>query len=508
MTVVAGTGGLETPVVRAQVGTRPALPATVRVLAADGSSSTQAVTWDALPAQADSIAGTYTVSGSGGASAIVDVFSVAGVDGYSTATGAGDVPTLPSYLNVRYSDGSSVLRPVTWGSVDPSALVAGATVRVPGTIAGVPAAQQPVATIRVVAPVSGNLARQAVASVSYTTVNASPATMIDGVTDTGGWTNQSGSAASADGGDWASLTWKAPQLVKSLNVYFTVSATRSTPSSIEVDRWDGRDWVAVGVQPVTYSQSSTTPTTITFAAPVSTSKLRLRMASSAPLTATGWVQIQELQAIGDVIALSSNAALSDLKVNGVSIFDPAKTAYDVASKVYPPVIMGTAADNGTVAVTLPASLPGVATVVVTSEDGTTTKTYTVNITDTLVSGGVGGSVPATLSLSLGAPAAFGPFTAGVAKDYTATTTANVISTAGDATLSVADPSSVATGHLVNGTFSLPSPLGGLGVVKTWSAPVSNDPVTVTFTQHIGATDALRTGAYSKTLTFTLSTTNP
>jgi hypothetical protein len=42
----------------------------------------------------------------------------------------------------------------------------------------------------------------------------------------------------------------------------------------------------------------------------------------------------------------------------------------------------------------------------------------------------------------------------------------------------------------------------------WTAPVSNDSVTVTFNQHIGTNDALRTGTYSKTLTFTLSTTNP
>ena len=84
----------------------------------------------------------------------------------------------------------------------------------------------------------------------------------------------------------------------------------------------------------------------------------------------------------------------------------------------------------------------------------------------------------------------------------------MISTAGDATLCVTDPSSMATGRLVNGAFSLPSPLGGLGTVKTYSGPVSNDAVTIPFTQHIGATDALRTGAYSKTLTFTLSTTNP
>src|SRR3954447_25167851 len=66
-------------------------------------------------------------------------------------------------------------------------------------------------------------------------------------------------------------------------------------------------------------------------------------------------------------------------------------------------------------------------------------------------GTVGGSVPATLALTLGAPASFGAFTPGVAKDYAASQSANVISTAGDATLSVADPSATATGHLVNGT---------------------------------------------------------
>ncbi|MDA0159779.1 amidase family protein [Solirubrobacter ginsenosidimutans] len=122
---------------------------------------------------------------------------------------------------------------------------------------------------------------------------------------------------------------------------------------------------------------------------------------------------------------------------------------------------------------------------------------------TAVEGDVGGSVPATLSLTLGAPASFGAFTPGIAKDYTASTTANVISTAGDAALTVSDP-----GHLMNGTFSLPSPLTVAFSKSSWSAPVSNDPVTITFGQHVGATDALRTGAYSKTLTFTLSTTTP
>jgi hypothetical protein len=38
--------------------------------------------------------------------------------------------------------------------------------------------------------------------------------------------------------------------------------------------------------------------------------------------------------------------------------------------------------------------------------------------------------------------------------------------------------------------------------------VSNATSQITFKQHINANDALRTGAYSRTLTFTLSTTNP
>jgi predicted acyl esterase len=126
---------------------------------------------------------------------------------------------------------------------------------------------------------------------------------------------------------------------------------------------------------------------------------------------------------------------------------------------------------------------------------------------------VGATVPPTLSLALGSPVSFGTFTPGVEREYTASTNATVISTAGDATLTASDPSSTAPGHLVNGSFSLPQPLRVAGstlpaTVKTYAAPVSNDVVTVDFSQSIATTDALRTGTYAKTLTFTLSTTSP
>jgi glycerophosphoryl diester phosphodiesterase len=120
--------------------------------------------------------------------------------------------------------------------------------------------------------------------------------------------------------------------------------------------------------------------------------------------------------------------------------------------------------------------------------------------------GVGGSVPATLSLTLGAPASFGAFTPGVAREYTASTTATVVSTAADAALTVADPTG--TNRLLNGAFTLAQPLQGLGIVKSWTVPTANEVVTVEFKQAIGATEPLRTGAYAKTLSFTLSTTTP
>ena len=133
--------------------------------------------------------------------------------------------------------------------------------------------------------------------------------------------------------------------------------------------------------------------------------------------------------------------------------------------------------------------------------------------------GVGGVVPATLSLELGpSGASLGTFLPGVARDYTATVPGVVTSTAGNATLSVADTSGVAPGHLVNGTLPLPQALqvraddGTYASVPAdllvYTGPVSNDPVTIGFKQPIAATDALRTGTYAKTLTLMLATTQP
>ena len=141
---------------------------------------------------------------------------------------------------------------------------------------------------------------------------------------------------------------------------------------------------------------------------------------------------------------------------------------------------------------------------------------------------VGATVPFTLALSVEGPARLGPINPGVTAEYVTSVAAKVTSTAGEATLAVADPSSTAPGKLVNGTYVLESPLQvratnganpstAFAPVAGSSAPltlltypraISSDQVTLAFKQPVAATETLRAGNYGKSLTFTLSTTTP
>jgi hypothetical protein len=126
------------------------------------------------------------------------------------------------------------------------------------------------------------------------------------------------------------------------------------------------------------------------------------------------------------------------------------------------------------------------------------KTIHVQVTHADTPAPVGGTVPARLALTVGGPVSFGAFTPGVAKEYTASTTAGVTSTAGDAALS-ASPATLA-----NGAFRLARPVQVTPEKTAWSRPVTGDA----FAQPIAADDPLRTGDYSAAVTFTFSTTTP
>jgi hypothetical protein len=150
--------------------------------------------------------------------------------------------------------------------------------------------------------------------------------------------------------------------------------------------------------------------------------------------------------------------------------------------------------------------------------------------DVPVGGEVGGDVAGQLALSIPAgPWSFGTFVPGLARDYDLNLAAQVTSTAGNALLTVTDPSATATGYLVNGTFALASPLqvrsptaanpnpayatlpstaGAPLTLQSYNGPVSNEAVQIALRQSIGANEGLRAGTYGKNLTFTLSSSTP
>jgi hypothetical protein len=216
--------------------------------------------------------------------------------------------------------------------------------------------------------------------------------------------------------------------------------------------------------------------------------------------------VREGESPADFSVISSTCVGTPVAAGGTCVanvgFKPTRTSFRSVARL----IVTSNADNATESVLLTGSSTG----------------------DAL--GGVGGDVPTTLSLALSPATGFGSFAPAIARTYETAAAALITSTAGDATLSVSDPSTTAPGHLVNGSFSLPSALqiratnaanpatafapmsetaGTSQTLLTYAAPTAGaDTATIGFRQSIGASDVLRSGSYSKTLTFTLSTLNP
>ena len=111
------------------------------------------------------------------------------------------------------------------------------------------------------------------------------------------------------------------------------------------------------------------------------------------------------------------------------------------------------------------------------------KSQVLGQTDT--PGTVGGTVPATLALTMGAPASSArsrpawPRSTRRARPRP--------SSRRPVTRRSASPTRARTTRAIWSTarFALPQPLQGLGTIKTWTAPTSNESVPITFKQSIG-----------------------
>jgi beta-galactosidase len=287
--------------------------------------------------------------------------------------------------------------PVTWDAVAPSAYAAPGQFVVNGPVAGI--AMKAKANVRVtdVVLAAQNIARSTNALLPSTTASFSssvPAGMLDGTTASGGWANKNNggstnvlvAAANAHPKDWVSLSWPNPQRINNSSVWFSLSTTGTMqtqlPATMVVSYWSGVAWVPVSNPVITLSAVTNTASTITFD-PVSTTGLRLDMTSTSPMSlTTGNLAIAEWQVFADQVTYNTTASLTDLKVNGKTVpgFSPTTMSYSLINIGHAqtmPTITATAADNGRLLIVTPISLPGTATVTVTSEDGLTHATYSI-----------------------------------------------------------------------------------------------------------------------------------
>jgi beta-galactosidase len=311
-----GLVGTQPAYLRTALGTTPDLPRTVTGVYADGSTAPLAVDWHTIPPGGLGKPGTFTVNGNlpggGTARAVIAVYAADSIAPYSTVTPVGDAPFLPGVATLRYTDGVTQSVPVTWDAVDPAAYGAPGAFTVGGTAAGLPATT----TVRVSAAFTPNqnIARassptQPGADAGYSGgPSAVPAGMLDGTTTSGGWSNFYNKSATntlpavsrAHAAEWVSVRWPSGQRISSLVPFFTISANRVLPSTVSVSYWDGAAWRPVSGQQVQWATTSDQPTTIAFD-PVSTTGIRLDMASPAPDTSTGFLQITELQVPADEV---------------------------------------------------------------------------------------------------------------------------------------------------------------------------------------------------------------
>ena len=137
--------------VSTQTGIAPQLPETVQVTWEDGSTTQESITWDAIDPASYEKAGIFTVTGMVPSAdnaqvgvqvtvtaADLTITSVAAIADVTTPSGT--APTLPSQVEVTWSDGSTSTGTIAWDAVDEASykVRAGGEFSVHGTVSAAP----------------------------------------------------------------------------------------------------------------------------------------------------------------------------------------------------------------------------------------------------------------------------------------------------------------------------------------------------------------------------------
>ena len=371
-------------------GRRPALPATVTPVYADGARGTLPVTWT-LPADSKwRKPGTVAVTGvatdplgrAHEATAVVAVDTFTATVPARAKTYAGGRPTLPATVVGIGRAGGRAELPVTWQTPAPDAFGQAGVVTVAGTAQVVDGSTvKATALVRVTEPVQANVAVADGVSVAatYTESGYSAGGLRNGNRTEKAWSNwRSGTKNATD-----TITYTLPaarDLTRVVTHFYKDGTNISFPASLRIQaRAADGTWADASPEvPVGAEGTPVVDVPITTAGPVSAVRVVM---TARP---AGYITASEIEVFAKTSVRSPDASLSGIEVDGVPIARFRPDTLDYRVRVARPalaLVTGTATDPGAQVTAVPAAGGEQWRITVRSEDGSSTRQYRVDLSD-------------------------------------------------------------------------------------------------------------------------------
>jgi O-glycosyl hydrolase len=368
--------------------TAPVLPAEVVVEYGDGERTSKAVVWDNIDPNLYANENVFTVEGTVEDTRLkaVATITVSKIDSMETVkikTTPGHAPALPTEVTAKLANGTYGKVAVIWDEVDPSQYATYGKFTVKGKNPLSP--EKATAQVQVSKPALQNLALMKSGSefpkvgASFTGMYDSASNINDGVISSVRWTNWDPNSWRAE--DWVSVDFGKEETISKLDFHFYDDGGGTRPAeSFILQYWDGQTWVDMAETQTEVKVQKEVQLTFE---PVKTSKIRALM-KAMPNTC---IAISELMVWGigetSVPSVGEDASLENILLNGQPLKNFKTDTYSYKIEINGRLqkeLNIEAVTNDILALSqieIPKSLPGIATIVVTSEDTKVKKTYTI-----------------------------------------------------------------------------------------------------------------------------------
>ncbi|MGO1591313.1 Ig-like domain-containing protein [Ancrocorticia sp.] len=386
--------GFQPITINADAGTAPTLPETATPIYAYGVGENVDVTWDTEGADWDT-PGTIVLAGSG-----IDGYGRAFDNAELTMEIGGATSSDPTSMTVRQGIALDIVQaqaPTTvqghvgasenrfdmdvtwnWDGLDDSTFADLGVVSVSGTATATGGSVDATLNVIVTDSEDVNIAPDSSPSATFTESGYNVANTIDGVTTDKAWSNWKSAPSRTE--DTLTYEWDTDHELTSAKIFFLKDGTDSWPATItpEYRNLEKGDWTAL--EPVVVAEEKDDP------APVVDIDLGVQ-SDAVRFVLTGradtHIIVAETEVYSPAASASSYSELARLTVGGANVegFDPEMLDYEVTYEGtdYPTVNAVPLDRDATVEITQATADNPVATVVVTSADGTSTTTYTVAI---------------------------------------------------------------------------------------------------------------------------------